>query len=42
MARVTGPTVDDRGDYRAIEVMAHHLVRLEKVGFQVQWNGKPV
>lgn len=32
MARVTGPMVDDRGDYRAIEVMAHHLVRLEKVG----------
>lgn len=32
MARITGPTVDDRGDYRAIEVMAHDLVRLEKVG----------
>jgi hypothetical protein len=32
MARITGPTVDDRGDYRAIELMGHRMVRLEKVG----------
>lgn len=32
MAHIHGPTVDERGKYRAVELMGHDLVRLVRVG----------
>ena len=32
MAKIDGPTVDERGQYRAVELMGHDMVRLVRVG----------
>ena len=32
MAHIDGPTVDERGKYRAVELMGHDMVRLVRVG----------
>lgn len=32
MAQIHGPTVDEQGKYRAVELMGHDLVRLVRVG----------
>jgi hypothetical protein len=32
MAQIHGPTVDDRGQYHAVELMGHNMVRLVRVG----------
>ena len=32
MAHIHGPTVDERAQYRAVELMGHDMVRLVRVG----------
>ena len=32
MAQIHGPTVDERGQYHAVELMGHNMVRMVRVG----------